>query len=200
MDKAERQKLILLILLIGMAGYFGYNGIGAFQGVSGLQAEAAKLRRERDDLQTQVESAQRMVANLDRIRKEREALEVQLRDLSRRLPGEHESAEVLRNVESLARRAGLIVSQVRRRPIRPLELYTELPMEIGVGGGYQDLVKFADQLSQLPRLVTLNELRLQAGAPTAADGTTGTVSAQLVAVVFQALAGGPAPPGPPAKP
>src|SRR5437867_5631291 len=125
MDKAERQKLILLILLIGIVGYFGYYGLGnMFQGVSGLQAEAAKLRRERDDLQQQVESAQRMVANLDRIRKEREALEVQLRDLSRRLPGEHESAEVLRNVESLARRAGLIVSQVRRRPIRPLELYT----------------------------------------------------------------------------
>ena len=35
-------------------------------------------------------------------------------------------------------------------------------MEVGVGGGYHDLLKFADQLAQLPRLVTLNEVKVQA--------------------------------------
>ena len=204
MDKAERQKLIMLVLLMGIVGYVGYRGVGAFPGVSGLQAEAAKLQRERDDLQQQVQNATAMVSNLARIKKEREALERQLVEISRRLPSEHESAQVLRSVQTLAGRSGLTVAQVKRRPPRPLELYVELPMEVGVGGGYQDLVKFADQLSQLPRLVTLNEFRLQTRAPgTAAQAPPplmdmpGTVSAQLVAVVFQALPepGQPAPGG-----
>ncbi len=137
-----------------------------------------------------------MVANLGRIKHEREALEVQLRELSRRLPTEHESAAVLRSVETIAGKSGLTVGQVKRRPNRPQELYVEIPMEVAVGGGYHDLLKFADQLAQLPRLVTLNEVKVQArqraGTPAAAGGrgadlSPGSMRADLVAVVFQAM-------------
>lgn len=212
MDRAERQRVILVCLLILGVGYFTWSGVGGFPGVKGLSAEAAKLEAERNSLQKQVRDAQQLVANLGRIKREREALEVQLRELSRRLPTEHESAAVLRSVETLAGKSGLTVGQVRRRPNRPQELYVEIPMEVGVGGGYHDLLKFADQLAQLPRLVTLNEVKVQArprtGAPaTGGRGTDlspGIMRADLVAVVFQAVPI-PATPGspaaqPPAKP
>ena len=206
MERADRQRVILLGLLILIAVYFGYYGVGAFGGVSTLRAEAEKLQRERDGLRQQVQNAQVMVANLDRIKKEREALEIQLRELSRRLPSEPESAEVLRSVESLAGKSGLITSQVRRRPNRPQELYVEIPLEVSVGGGYYNLLKFAGELSRLPRLVTLNEIKVEASntpaqGPAAVDGATGSMRAQVVAVVFQALAtAGGAPGGQPAKP
>jgi len=194
MDRAERQKVILVSLLILGVGYFAWAGIGAFAGVRGLRDETAKLQRERDDLQQQVTNAQQLVANLGRIKREREALEVQLRELSRRLPSEHESAQVLRSVETLAGKSGLTVGQVRRRPNRPQELYVEIPMEVGVGGGYHDLLKFADQLAQLPRLVTLNEVKVQGRGRTGAAATgrgadlaPGAMRADLVAVVFQAM-------------
>ena len=196
MDRQERQKLILIALLIVAVGYFAWAGVGAFVGVRGLRDETAKLKVERDDLDRQVKNAQQMVANLGRIKREREALEVQLRELSRRLPSEHESAQVLRSVESLAGKSGLTVGQVRRRPNRPQELYVEIPMEVGVGGGYHELLKFAEQLAQLPRLVTLNEVRVQGRTRTAAapagtgrgvDLAPGAMRADLVAVVFQAV-------------
>jgi type IV pilus assembly protein PilO len=200
MDRAERQKVILVSLLILAVGYFAWAGVGAFVGVRGLRDETAKLKLERDDLDRQVKNARQMVANLDRIKREREALEVQLRELSRRLPSEPESAQVLRSVESLAGKSGLTVGQVRRRPNRPQELYVEIPMEVGVGGGYHELLKFAEQLAQLPRLVTLNEVRVQGRTRTAAasggtgrgvDLAPGAMRADLVAVVFQAV---PVPP------
>jgi type IV pilus assembly protein PilO len=195
MERAERQQVILLCILILGVGYFAWSGIATFAGVKGLREEATKLQGERDNLQKQVTDAQQMVANLGRIKREREALEVQLRELSRRLPTEHESAAVLRSVETIAGKSGLTVGQVRRRPSRPQELYVEIPMEIGVGGGYHDLLKFTDQLAQLPRLVTLNEVKVQArqrtGVPaTGGRGTDlspGTIRADLVAVVFQAI-------------
>ena len=65
---------------------------------------------------------------------------MQLSEVGRRLPAEQESAEVLRSVESLAGKSGLTwLGQVRRRPNRPQELYAEIPMEVGVGGGYHEL-------------------------------------------------------------
>lgn len=197
MDRQERQQIILICLLILGAGYFAWSGLAGFPGVKGLRDETAKLAVERDGLQREVSNAQQMVANLGRIKREREALEVQLRELSRRLPTEHESAAVLRSVETLAGKSGLTIGQVKRRPNRPQELYVEIPMEVGVGGGYHELLKFADQLAQLPRLVTLNEVKVQArqraGAPAAAPGGRGTdlapgsMRADLVAVVFQAM-------------
>jgi type IV pilus assembly protein PilO len=195
MDRAERQKVILVIILILGVGYFAWSGLAGFPGVKGLRVDAAKLEGDRDNLQKQVTDAEQLVANLGRIKREREALEVQLRELSRRLPTEHESAAVLRSVETLAGKSGLTVGQVRRRPSRQQELYVEIPMEVGVGGGYHDLLKFADQLAQLPRLVTLNEVKVLArqrsGAPATGgrgtDLTPGVMRADLVAVVFQAI-------------
>jgi type IV pilus assembly protein PilO len=195
MDRQERQQIILIALLILGVGYFAWSGLAGYPGVKGFRAEAAKLATERDALRTEVNNAQRMVANLDRIKREREALEVQLRELARRLPTEAESASVLRSVESLAGKSGLTVGQVKRRPNRAQELYVEIPMEVAVGGGYHDLLKFTDQLAQLPRLVTLNEVKVQARQRAGATATPGTrgvdmspgsMRADLVAVVFQA--------------
>jgi type IV pilus assembly protein PilO len=214
MDRAERQKVILVCLLILGVGYFAWSGIAGFVGLKGLREQTAKLEVERNRLQKEVRDAQQMVANLSRIKRERETLEVQLRELSRRLPTEHESAAVLRSVETLAGKSGLMVGQVRRRANRPQELYVEIPMEVGVGGGYHELLKFADQLAQLPRLVTLNEVKVQAkrtGVPAAggrgADLAPGSMRADLVAVVSPALpprgggaAPAPAASQPPAKP
>ena len=98
----------------------------------------------------------------------------------------------------LASKSGLVVGIVRHRSNRPQELYTEIPLEISVGGGYYDLLKFADELAKLPRLATLNEIKMEnrAGAPPAgpgaaagADLTPGRIGAQLVTVVFQAGGG-----------
>src|SRR5262245_53692314 len=194
MERAELKNLVLIGLLILAIAYVGWNGFSAFrwEGVAAIRAEAEKKAAERRGLETRVQSAQLQVQNLDKIKKERAALEVQLKEISRRLPGERESAEVLRSVESLAGRSGLTLAAVRRRAVRTQELYAELPMEAGVGGGYHELVRFADQLSQLDRLVTLSEFNVNRptsapGQPATAVATPGTVRAQMVAVVFQAL-------------
>lgn len=215
MERAELNKLIVVGLVIVAVAYVGWYGFGliGWGGIASWRADAEKLLTERQKLETSVQSAQVMVANLDKIRKEREALAVQLKEISKRLPSERESAEVLRSVESLAGRSGLTLSGVKKRPVRTQELYVELPMDVGVGGGYHELVRFADQLSQLDRLVTLSEFAVSRpqsnpGQPvTAATVPGGTVRAQMTAVVFQALpepaapaepASGPAAPGAPA--
>lgn len=196
MERSEMKHLLVIGLLIVAVAYVAWYGFGplGWPGVASWREDADKLLIERRKLETSVQNAQLQVANLDKIRKEREALELQLAEISKRLPGDRESAELLRNVESLAGRSGLTLAGVKRRPPRSQELYAELPMEVGVGGGYQELVRFADQLAQLDRLVTLTEFGVsrpqpQSGQPaSAAVATTGeTVRAQMVAVVFQAL-------------
>lgn len=192
MERAELKNLVLIGLLTLAAVYLLWIGAGPWAGVSGLRAQSAKLDAERTKLKLSVQNAEQQVARVDQIKKERAALETQLREIAKRLPSERESAEVLRSVESLAGKSGLTVAAVKRRPVRQQELYVEIPMEVGVGGGYHDLIRFADQLAQLDRLVTLSEFNVQrpTGGPGQTPGVTdgtGTIKALLVAVVFQAF-------------
>jgi type IV pilus assembly protein PilO len=206
MEKSELKNVLAVVLAVAVLGYFIYNGFGAagWVGVAGLRADTAKKRAERVKLETKVRDAKQLVSDLPRIKKEREALEAQLREISKKLPTERESAEVLRSVESLAGKSGLTLAGVKRLPVRTQEVYAEIPMEVGVGGGYHDLVRFADQLSQLDRLVTLNQFNMQRPAPPTPGqtlaaqivATPGTVRAQMTAVVFQALPDETAPAAP----
>lgn len=221
MEKQELKNVVAILLVVAVLGYFIYNGLGmaGWAGIAGLRTQTAKLKTEREKLERNVRDAKQLVSDLPRIKKEREALEAQLREISKKLPSERESAEVLRSVESLAGKSGLTLAGVKRQPVRTQELYAEIPMEVGVGGGYHELVRFADQISQLDRLVTLSEFHilrpppLTPGQPLAAQvvATPGTIRANLTAVVFQALpdesapstpvaAGGPVPATPAVAP
>src|SRR5262249_13819507 len=154
MERADLKNLVLIGLLILAIAYVAWNGFPAFrwEGVAAIRAEAEKKAVERRGLETRVQSAQLQVQNLDKIKKERAALEVQLKEISRRLPGERESAEVLRSVESLAGRSGLTPGAGRRRGGRAPELCAGPPMGVGGGGGYDRLGGLPGPLSQLRRL------------------------------------------------
>ena len=197
MEQQEVKNVVAVGILVAVFAFLIYNGLGmiGWAGISGLKAEADKLQIERKKLEQSVTNAKALVSDLPRIKQERAALEAQLKEISKKLPGERESAEVLRAVESLAGKSGLTLAGVKRRTVRTQELYAEIPMEVGVGGGFYELVRFADQLAQLDRLVTLSEVQIQRPPPpvpgqTAAAAVTapsGTIRANMVAVVFQAL-------------
>jgi Tfp pilus assembly protein PilO len=74
-------------------------------------------------------------------------------------------------------------------------------MEVSFSGGYQQLRSFAEEVSKLPRLATLNELAVRTFTPATTGGkvpepSTDSVNAQMVTVVYQArpeTTGAPAP-------
>jgi len=197
MDQAQRQKLILIVLGLVLVGVIYYMGLPPLNlpNLSKLQADVAKLQKDHDELDRSVKTAEAQVGELDKIKKEREILEAQLKEETRRLPSERETPALLRNVETLAGKSGLVIAEVKRRPVRAQELYVEIPLEIGVGGNYRDLLKFADQLAELDRLVTLSEVQVARreaaekarGPASPIDATPGSIRAQVVAVVFQTL-------------
>jgi Tfp pilus assembly protein PilO len=189
MEKSQRDKLILCILgiLLCLAvSYWGVPPLG-LPPLGAVQAEVTKLKADRAALDDSVKKAKAQVDALKDIKKEREVLEVQLKELSRRLPSERETPQLLRKVEELSLKSGLQLTEVKRRPIRTQELYLEIPMEVAVGGGYRDLLKLAEELGNLDRLVTLSEVAVT--RPPAAPGqpVPPGIVARLVAIVFQTL-------------
>jgi type IV pilus assembly protein PilO len=189
MEKAQRDKLILCILGILLCFAISYWGVPplGLPPLGTVQAVVAKLKGERTTLDEQVKRAKAQVDALKDIKKEREVLEVQLKELSRRLPSERETPQLLRKVEELSLKSGLQLAEVKRRPLRVQELYVEIPMEVAVGGGYRDLLKLAEELGNLDRLVTLSEVVVARPAAPGGQPAPPGVAARLVAIVFQTL-------------
>lgn len=180
-ESTPRQKAMMFILLIVAVGVFFYlYGLPIGKEVEAKRKELAQLKQE-------VDLNQLKVANLGKLRKEREVLERQLAELLRRLPPEREIPQVLRSVTGLAGESGLGVVRVKRKEGRPQvnPLYAEIPLEITLQGGYQGLLRFAEKVGQMPRLVTISEFQLK---PPAAADSGFRIQADLVATVFQAPA------------
>jgi Tfp pilus assembly protein PilO len=189
MEKSQRDKLILCVLGIILCIAVSWWGVPPFglPPLATVQAEVTKLKGESTALTESVNRARAQVDALKDIKKEREVLEVQLKELSRRLPSERETPQLLRKVEELSLKSGLLLTEVKRRPIRAQELYLEIPMEVAVGGGYRDLLKLAEEFSNLDRLVTLSEVAVTRPQPSLGQPSPSGVVARLVAIVFQTL-------------
>jgi len=173
-----RQKILMFVLLIVAVGVVWYLYLRPY----GDRVEAHQ--REVRQLQSEVELRRVQAANLDKVRKERAALEGQLAELLKRLPPEREIPQVLRSVTSLARGAGLTVVGIKRKEGRPQvsPIFVEIPLAVSLQGGYHGLLRFAEQIGQLPRLVTISEFLMK---PAPADAGF-RIQADLVATVFQA--------------
>lgn len=180
-ESTPQQKILMFVLLIVAAGVVFY--------LYGLPygAKVEAYQKQRADLRSRVELRRVQLANLDKIRKERAVLEGQLAELLKRLPPEREIPQVLRSVTGLARSSGLTVVGVKRKEGRPQidPIFVEIPMTVSVQGGYPGLLRFAEQVGQLPRLVTISELQIK--PPEKADAGF-RIQADLVATVYQAPA------------
>lgn len=178
-ESTPRQKAMMFILLIVAVGVLFYLYVLPYgRKVEALQKQLATVRSE-------VQLHRVQAASLEKIRKEREVLERQLAELLRRLPPEREIPQLLRSVTGLAGESGLGVVRVKRKEGRPQvnPLYVEIPLEITLQGGYQGLLRFAEKVGQMPRLVTISEFQLK---PPAAADSGFRIQADLVATVFQA--------------
>jgi type IV pilus assembly protein PilO len=102
-------------------------------------------------------------------------LRVQLRDIEtsfgallKQLPNKSQMEALLVEINQAGLGRGLQFELFRPAPAESVkEFYAELPITIKVTGNFHDMGAFASDVGQLPRIVTLNDMRLGV----AKDGT-----------------------------
>ncbi|HET6466703.1 MAG TPA: type 4a pilus biogenesis protein PilO [Nitrospiria bacterium] len=182
------QKLLALflinILIIAMFFWFFY--LPQNNEVAGLRADIAKLDGEIGIQRAKVEK-------LDQLKKENAELEKQLAEKKEQLPPEAEVATLLKQVSDLGLRVGLDFKLWRPSAKKedPSGLYSEIPVEVEVGGGYHTTALFFDSVSQLPRIVNITNIKM--GSPHVERGRL-MIQTAFVATAFAASEEKPASP------
>lgn len=100
--------------------------------------------------------------NLDSYRQQLKDIEQQFGALLKQLPNRSEVDALLTDINQAGLGRGLDFEFFRPGAQRIADFYSELPIQIKVTGSYHDMGAFASDVAQLSRIVTLNNIFIQA--------------------------------------
>src|SRR4030095_147205 len=150
-------RLVLWLVIIVACGVGGWFGLW-----SGQNDQLQQLQAEEDKLKDEYKSKLQQAINLDELRKQGEQGSQYVLTLEKQLPSKSEMAALLSDINQAGVGRGLAFELFRPDQIVGRDYYAELPIAIQLTGNYHDLGAFAADMAHLPRIVTLNNMRLKA--------------------------------------
>ena len=164
--------VLALVALLGAGYWFDWSG-------QMEQIEAEKFKEE--DLKKTFVEKKKEALDLPAYRKQLEDIEKQFGALLKQLPGKSEIDALLTDINQAGLGRGLqfeLFKPAGEETMR--EFYAELPITIRITGNYHDIGAFASDVGKLSRIVTLNDIALQANKD-------GTLTMDAVAKTFRYL-------------
>ena len=150
--------LVLLAILIGIpvAGFF-VDTQGQID-----QLEAG--RKEEETLKQGYLNKKKQAVNLDLHRQQLREIDTQFGALLRQLPNKSQMDALLVDINQAGLGRGLQFELFKPASSENArEFYAELPIQVKVVGTYHDMGAFASDVGQLSRIVTLNDVKIDAG-------------------------------------
>lgn len=133
---------------------------GAIFDWQGEWGDYSKAKQEEVQLKQTFLVKKREAVNLDLIKKQLLETQQSFGALLKQLPNKSEMDALLTDINQAGLGRGLQFELFRPGPEVVTGVLTEQPITIKVSGSYDDIGKFASDISQLPRIVTLNNISI----------------------------------------
>jgi type IV pilus assembly protein PilO len=141
--------------------------IGALVDWQGELSNYQNAKQGEDQLRKTFLDKKREAINLDIIKKQLIETQQSFGALLKQLPSKSEMDALLTDINQAGLGRGLQFELFRPSPEVATGVFTEQPISLKVTGNYDDLGKFTSDISQMPRIVTLNDISI---APTGNGG------------------------------
>jgi len=148
--------LIAILVALPVAGYFGL-----------WQEQIEAIERGRVDeakLKEDYLNKKRQAVNLDLHKQQLREIDTQFGALLKQLPNKAQMDALLVDINQAGLGRGLQFELFKPAAAESAkEFYAELPIQVKVIGTYHDMGAFASDVGQLSRIVTLNDVSIEAG-------------------------------------
>lgn len=138
--------------LLLLAGWFGWQS--QLEDLENKQTEERKLK---DDWLAKKKQA----VSLDEYKNQLVEIERSFGALLKQLPNAAEMESLLIDINQAGLGRGLQFELFKPGAESAKDFYAELPITLKISGKYHDLGAFAGDVAKLPRIVTLNEIRIE---------------------------------------
>jgi type IV pilus assembly protein PilO len=144
--------------------------------------EIEKGRIEVDRQKQTFLEKKKLAVNLEAYKQQRAEIEQSFGALLKQLPNKSEMDALLIDINQAGLGRGLSFDLFRPSPTENFtEFYAELPVNLKVRGNYHDLGAFASDVSKMPRIVLLTDLKIDP------PGKDGSLSMEAVAKTYRYL-------------
>jgi type IV pilus assembly protein PilO len=148
--------LVALFIAILVGAYF-FDWQGQLDALEAGRNEEMKLKEAYKGKKAQA-------INLDLYRQQLREIDSSFGALLKQLPNRSQMDALLVDINQAGLGRGLQFELFKPAPQEAArEFYAELPIQLRITGTYHDMGQFAADISQLPRIVTLNDIALAAG-------------------------------------
>lgn len=127
---------------------------------STLNEELESARLQEQNLRQQYTQKVAKAVNLDDLRRQKVLAEQYVGVLEKQLPSRAEMDALLSDINQAGVGRGAQLELFRPGVVQAKQHYAELPIEVMVSGGFHDLASFSSDLANLPRIVTLNNIKI----------------------------------------
>jgi type IV pilus assembly protein PilO len=148
-----RGGLLLLIVVAVLALAWGLYWKGQLEALERHRAEEVQLRAQFVDKMKQA-------VNLDMLRKQKEQVSQYVSQLEKQLPSKAEMDALLSDINQAGVGRGLQFELFKPGQVQVREYYAELPISIRLTGSFHEFAAFTSDISNLPRIVTLHDVRI----------------------------------------
>lgn len=157
----------LFIVLVALAALLGWQS--QIEDLDAKEQEEAKLK---DDWLNKKKQA----VNLDEYRNQLAEIERSFGALLKQLPNASEMESLLVDINQAGLGRGLQFELFKPGAEVMKDFYAELPITINVTGAYHDFGAFSGDIAKLPRIVTLNDVVIEAAGKTGSTLTLTTTA------------------------
>ena len=148
--------LVIVLVAIPVAGFFGIW--------QGQLEELEKGLLQEETLKKDYLAKKTQAINLDLHKQQLREIDTQFGALLKQLPNKSQMDALLVDINQAGLSRGLQFELFRPAGTESArEFYSELPITVKVVGTYHDMGAFAADVGQLPRIVTLNDISIEAG-------------------------------------
>ncbi len=150
--------------VLGTVLFVACLGAGYWFHIKDLQASLAAVQGQETGFRSDLETKAILASNLEPYRQQLVEMEEDFGSLLAQLPGETEVPGLLEDISMTGLGSGIEFDSIQLQPEQTQEFYIELPINILVTGAYHDFGAFVSAVASLPRIVTLHDFNINAGA------------------------------------
>ena len=162
---------LLIILILGLGYLFFFKE---------QLAELDVAKEKEVSLKETFRQKSIQAANLNNLKLELEALRASFNQLLKQLPTDKEIPNLIQELNQAASKNGLQLSGLS--PLDPVNdgAIQRLPYNLSISGQYDQVAKFARDIGELSRIITLSQLNIKK------DDKTGLISLDAIANTYKA--------------
>ena len=152
-SKTQRMMIYFgtITILIGAFVYFSY--LPKYKTVD-------KLNQNYDKLEQQLATAKINAMQLEKFRNNMKKVEKDYRRVMKALPQKQEIPDLLESISEAGQVVGLEFLLFQPKAEIKKDFYAEIPVSIQVAGNYHNVGLFFDRVSNLPRIVTIQGIKM----------------------------------------